>query len=224
MKETPSSWIRGQNRVNKELQETVGSGKPTGSVLKETIAVSEQTWMSAHNRHSRILLRVFRRSRVWRVLERQKPKWQIVSMAMQGLPHRKLHQFILWHKKWWQKCSGHVEGDWFARKRMATCCQPWRKSREIGETRHVSWHLSWVETRTCWTHIIERTTFGLCPSKHAAEVYSPEVHRHAETNPTCETHESYCTSHKNSRPIHRLGWFAQVNLTNAAPKLQNLRI
>ena len=32
-------------------------------------------------------------------------------------------------------------------------------------------------------------------SRHdAAEVHSTEVHRHAETNPTCETHEGYCTS------------------------------
>ena len=30
----------------------------------------------------------------------------------------------------------------------------------------------------------------------AAEVYSPEGHRHAETNPTCEIHKGYCTSHK----------------------------
>ena len=38
-------------------------------------------------------------------------------------------------------------------------------------------------------------------SRHAAaEVYSPEVHRHAEANPTCETHNGYCTSQQNSRP------------------------
>ena len=44
--------------------------------------------------------------------------------------------------------------------------------------------------------IIERTTFGLCLSRHeAAEVYFTEELRHAETNPTCEIHESYCTSH-----------------------------
>ena len=40
MKETPWSRIRGQNSVDKEFLETVGNGKPTGSVLKETIAVS----------------------------------------------------------------------------------------------------------------------------------------------------------------------------------------
>ena len=37
MRQTPWSRIRGQNSVNKELLEIVGSGKPTGSVLKETI-------------------------------------------------------------------------------------------------------------------------------------------------------------------------------------------
>ena len=35
----------------------------------------------------------------------------------------------------------------------------------------------------------------LCLSRHdAAEVYSPEEHRHAETNPTCEIHKSRRTS------------------------------
>ena len=62
-------------------------------------------------------------------------------------------------KEWWQKCSGHVEEEWSARKRMATCCQPWQKSRKTGETRCQAWYLSWVETRTCWTSI-ERTTNG----------------------------------------------------------------
>ena len=37
---------------------------------------------------------------------------------------------------------------------------------------------------------------GCVFSRHnAAEVYSPEVHRHAETNPTCENHKGYCASH-----------------------------
>ena len=40
MKETPWSRIRGQNSVDKEVKEIVGNGNPTGSVLKETIAVS----------------------------------------------------------------------------------------------------------------------------------------------------------------------------------------
>ena len=40
MRQTLWSRIREQNSVNKEVQEIVGNGKLTGSVLKETIAVS----------------------------------------------------------------------------------------------------------------------------------------------------------------------------------------
>ena len=42
----------------------------------------------------------------------------------------------------------------------------------------------------------------MCISRHeAAEVYSPEELRHSETNPTCEIHESYCTSHEKFETI-----------------------
>ena len=42
----------------------------------------------------------------------------------------------------------------------------------------------------------ERTAIALRISGHdAAEVHSPEEHRHAETNPTCNIHKSRCTSH-----------------------------
>ena len=44
--------------MNKEFLEIVGSGKPTGSVLKETIAVSVTISTSVQSRHSRILLQV----------------------------------------------------------------------------------------------------------------------------------------------------------------------
>ena len=50
--------------MNKELQEIVGNGKPTGSVLKETIAVSVTISTSVQNRHSRILLRDLLRGRM----------------------------------------------------------------------------------------------------------------------------------------------------------------
>ena len=63
MRQTPWSRIKGQNSVNKELHEIVGSGKPTGSVLKETIAVSVTISTSVQNRHSRILLRAFLRGK-----------------------------------------------------------------------------------------------------------------------------------------------------------------
>ena len=41
--------IRGQNSVDKEFLEIVSNGKPTGSVLKETIAVSVTMSISVQN-------------------------------------------------------------------------------------------------------------------------------------------------------------------------------
>ena len=57
MKET-SSRIREQNSVDKEFLEIVDNGSPTGSVLKETIAVSATIWISVQKWHSRICLQI----------------------------------------------------------------------------------------------------------------------------------------------------------------------
>ena len=64
------------------------------------------------------------------------------------------------------------------------------------------------------------TTIGLRISRcGAAEVFIDfaEELRHAETNPTCEIHESCCTSHSNSRPksfarIYLLRWSSSAQL------------
>ena len=63
-------------------------------------------------------------------------------------------------------------------------------------------------------------------SRHdAAEVYSPEVHRHAEANPTCETSQRLVrVTLKFETKILRSDIFAQVNHISAAPTLQILRI
>ena len=63
-RQTPWSRIREQNCVNKEVWEIVGSGKPTGSILKETIAVSGTISTSVQNQHSRIRLQILSCSRM----------------------------------------------------------------------------------------------------------------------------------------------------------------
>ena len=52
------------NSDNKELQEIVGSGKPTGSVRKETIVVSATISISVEKLHHQIRLRILSCSRV----------------------------------------------------------------------------------------------------------------------------------------------------------------
>ena len=57
------------------------------------------------------------------------------------------------------------------------------------------------------------------------DVNLTEELRHAETNPTCEIHESYCTFTLTFETrILRSDIFAKVNLMSVAPTLQNLRI
>ena len=58
MKGTPWSRISGQDSADKEFLEIVGNVKPTGSVPKETIAVSVTISISVQKWHSRIRLRV----------------------------------------------------------------------------------------------------------------------------------------------------------------------
>ena len=78
LKQAPWSRIRGQNSVNKEVQEIVGNGKLTGSVRKETIAVPDTIWISVKNRHSRIFLQDLLRSRVWKMRrEREVPEARV---------------------------------------------------------------------------------------------------------------------------------------------------
>ena len=170
-------------------------------------------------------------------------------MALQGLPQRNLHQFILWkvapsrmlvpedqewlqirgkvllctssgwwttkwkvHKEWWQKCSSHFEVEWLARKRMAPCCQPW--------------HLSWVETRTYWTLIIDPHDNWVVSFK----TWSRRSLFYGRAQ-TCRNQSNVWNSRKLlhvtlkfETKILRSDFFAQVNLISAAPTLQNLRI
>ena len=78
-------------------------------------------------------------------------------------------------KRWWQKCSGHVEEAWAI----------------------------WLNGETRCIRLIKYTTVGLrIPGYGAAKVFNDftEELRHTETDPMCKIHESRCTSHQNSRP------------------------
>ena len=71
-KETPWSRIREQNSVYRDFLEIVGNGSPKGSVLEETIAVSDTTRISVEKRHSQIRLRILSCSRMREM--RREPK------------------------------------------------------------------------------------------------------------------------------------------------------
>ena len=68
--------------MNKEVHEIVGNGELTGSVRKETIAVSDTISISVQKRHSRTLLWDLLRGRMWKmhrepyVLEAEAQVWE----------------------------------------------------------------------------------------------------------------------------------------------------
>ena len=65
LRRTPWSRIREQNSVHKEFLEIVGNGSPTGSVVKETIAVSATIYMNKRGKvHHQIRLRILSCSRM----------------------------------------------------------------------------------------------------------------------------------------------------------------
>ena len=72
MRQAPWSRIRGQNSVNKEVWDIVGNGKLTGSVPKETIAVSDTIRISVQNRHSRTFSEIFYAAEREKCIENQK--------------------------------------------------------------------------------------------------------------------------------------------------------
>ena len=114
MRKTPWSRIQGQNSVNKELLEIVGSGKPTGSVLKETIAVSVTISISVQQQHSRIPLRALLRGRMREMRrEPEDPEERVPVEKSFDFPARITSKelapiLVLQVREWmqiWEKCS-----------------------------------------------------------------------------------------------------------------------
>ena len=85
------------------------------------------------------------------------------------------------------------KGNWQERESVSDAChdrtgQPVKRSdKKLGQN-----------SSTC--QFSDARQLGCISGHDAAEVYSPEGHRHAEANPACEVHKGYCTSYQNSRP------------------------
>ena len=138
--------------------------------------------------------------------------------------HRQVDEQPSWkvQKEWWQTCSSHEE-EWFARNRMAICCQTWQESRKTGETRCQAWYLSWVETRTCWTSIIERTVVSFTTWSRRSLSYGRAQTCRNQSN-VWNSRKLLHVTLKFETKILRSDVFAQVNIISAAPTLQNLRV
>ena len=269
LRRMPWSRISEQNSVYKEFLEIVGNGKPTGSVWKETIAVSATIWISVRKVHHQIRLRILSCGRVSEKSSRTRsprgksPSGRMSRWLCTDYLRRTCNNSFCkkWHppeclfyktksgcrfgenahmhiarlmnnlsknvqKEWWQKCSSHVEEKWSARKHMATCCQPWQKSRQAGATRCLTWshfmrwvkdllgvdhriHDNWVVSFKIWSR--RSLSYGRAQTcRHQSNVWDSQRLLHVTL--------------KFETKILRSDIFAQVNPISVAPKLQNLRI
>ena len=132
-------------------------------------------------------------------------------MALQGLPQRFLHQFILCGTLQ-NACStsprvvaGLGKGARMHTVRLMNSRAKRSKKNDDKSAVVEAWHPSRVRSRgdLLYTQLVGHTTIGLRLSRHgAAEVFIDftEELRHAETNPTCSIHKSRRTSRRNSRP------------------------
>ena len=144
-KQAPRSRIKGWNSVNKEVWDIVGNGKLTGSVQKETIAVSDTIKISVQNRHSRTLLHDLLRSRLWKMhrepevieAEAQVGEWLDCRARITSKELAPLHSVKKWHppeclfyklengcRFGWGKCS-------YAHRQVDE--QPSKKSQKNGD-------------------------------------------------------------------------------------------
>ena len=209
----------GDNSVTKELKQIVGSGKPTGSLLKETIAVSV-TISIACKIDSRILLRALLRGRMREM--RREPEVPVARVPAEecfDCPARitskelaKVHFLNNGTFQYACSTSPKVVADLerSAQMRIARLKNSLadRGSQKNGDksavgmlkrnaqhqrTRRAILDAYASNTRQLWLRI---SGYG------ADEVFIDftEEHKHAETNPTCKIHESYCASRWHSRP------------------------
>ena len=217
MKETPWSRIRGQNSVDKESLEIVSHGNPTGSVLKEIPHdINKRAKMTQPNPSPSS----FMQQDESKASRTPSPRGKSPSGRMYRLPCKddlkgtcnnsfceKWHPpECLFYKdkngcRFGEKCSdAHRQVDEQPSKRSKKnddkSAAAMLKKNDLHESvRQPVVNLGKSHERPGRPDVMRDTCHDLKRGPAGREVYSPEVHRHAEANPTCEIHKGHCTSH-----------------------------
>ena len=231
LRRTPWSRIREQNSVYKEFLEIVGNGNPTGSVRKETIAVSDTIWISVQNRHRRTLLQDLLRSRVWKMRrEPEVPEARVPVVEWLDGPARitskelsQLHSVKKWHPP---ECLFYKSEKRMQISPKSALTHTARLTNSLARSRkrmvtkvqwlHCKFHDTWVAYVKIWSR---RSLHRFCGR---AQTYRGQSDVFNSPKP-------YCVTLTFKTKIHRLEWFAQVNLIpgephQCNPNAQNLRI
>ena len=181
MRQTPWSRIRGQNSVNKEVQENVGNGKLTGSVQNDMIKRAKSTQANPFPRSSTL-------QNVKNASKTRSPRGRSPSGRMSRWPCKDYLKGTCtnsfcekWHPP---ECLFYKSenGCRFAEKRSYAQRQveeqPRKRSKKNGD-------------KKCSGFFEDYTTIRLRVSRYgAAEVYNDfaEELKHTEANPMCSIH------------------------------------
>ena len=151
--------------------------------------------------------------------QRQKSQWKNVS-TLQGVPQRNLHQFILWKVASSRMLVPQVREWMQIWGKVLLCASPgWRTVQQ---------KVSKEWWQKCSGHAENYTTIGLrIPGYGAAEDFidfSEELKKYGNQSDGFNSQKPTYVMLTFETKIHRLTWFAQVNLISGAPMLQILRI
>ena len=180
----------------KKSRRFVGSGKPTGtgSVLRETIAVFGTIWISAQNRHSRILLRDLLRGKLRKMHREPEVRDAEVRVeeCLDCLARITSKELASTHSV----KSGILQNACSTSPRMDADLWISALERIAKFMNSLAKGLKGMVTK-CSGYAENYTTIGLCISGYgAAEVFIdfPEELKHTETNRMCSIHKSRRTS------------------------------
>ena len=225
MKETPWSRIRDKTAWTKNSWRLLAMGKPTGSVLKETIAVSVTISISVQNRHSRILLRDLPRSRVWKMhrepevpeAEAQVEEWldcraRISSKEL--APFHSVKKGILQNA-----CSTSPKMDANFGKSALMHTARLMSSLAKGLKRMVT-KVQWL----CWNLHDNWVAYFRIRSRRSPQRFCGRAQTYWSQSDVFDSLKPCYMMLTFKTRIHRLEWFAQVIFISVTPMLHNLRI
>ena len=220
LRRTPWSRTKGQ-RVNKEFLEIVGNGKPTGSALKDTIAVSDTTWISVEKLHHQIRLRVLSCSRMREKhrepevpeAEAQVWKWLDFRARITSKELAQLHSVK----------NGILQSACSTSQKMAANLGISALTHMARLTKSLARSLKRMVTKL--QKLLKNKRQLSCVFQDMEPPKSSSISRKSlSQSDVFDSLKPLCVTQTFETKIHRLEWFAQVILISVTPMLQNLRI
>ena len=150
----------------------------------------------------------------------KKPKWENGSTAVQGLPPRNLHQFILWKVAFFRMFVLQVRKGMQVWGNVLLCASSgwWTAWQRVQK----EWwqKVQWL----CWKLHDNRVAYFKIWSRRSVHRFCGRAQTYGNRSDVFDSLKPWYVMLTFKTRIHRLEWFAQVILISVTPMRQNLRI